>query len=420
MQRTSTEGPAAFKPETYRYRAFLSYSRADQKVVDDMFRRLSSFRTPNPLLKEVGDFGSPPRSLPIFLDRKSAQLGATVPDRLRQAVIESAFLVLFCSEASVRSEWVAREIEIFLEAHPPHHILPVFLRHSLQQAPQQLMPAPLAALGERAPIGGDLLADGGPRPVAHKLLGAMLGFPQDRISREQERADRQRRNLERAALGSIAVLATGAAGFAWKSKTDADKAARSLEVSLKSLESTAPFMGQLIRDGRIRTRDLEPFANHMSETFRSMTDGDLRPLPDLRFGFGQVLTSSAAFYATTGDNVARLADAERAYRTLKVFETDPGPDPQLKICAAALELADARGADGDYPGAIAAAEACARVATDELSYQQADADASARLHATRIAAMRMQAQLLRAQSQFTDSLARLSTAESADYLGSLA
>lgn len=410
----------AFDPNAYSYRAFLSYARADRDLVDEVFKRLSKFRTPRALRRGSGDYGAPPLSLNLFLDRKSAQLGAMIPDRLQTAITQSAFLIVFCSRASKESTWVAREIEAFLQTNPPVRILPVFIRESAADPIDALLPAPMAALGDRLPIGADIVVDGGVQPVTHKLIGAMLGFPQDQIAREQERDDRRRRTTERVALTSIAGLASVAAIAGWSAYREAAKAQTSLEVSLSALDNTTPFARQLVSQGRVTTAEVEGFAGQLDRVFQSFSTNDLRDLPDIRFSLGQVLRSSAQLNAASGNAQARLDNALRGYNLLLDFAEEPGPSPQEVICDAALETAAAYGATEQYGRGIEVAQRCDAIAATELSYHDANAPEGAGLVARRVLAKEMEARLLLAQEQFSAALAALDEAQDAERLQKLA
>ncbi len=409
---------AAFDPGAFNYRAFLSYARADSAVVDDMFRRLIGFRTPRALMRGTGDFGAPPRALRLFLDRKSAQLGARIPDRLQSAVADSAFLVVFCSPAARTSAWVAQEIEEFLKRAPAERILPVFLRLSAQDPIAPLLPAPLAALGDDLPIGGDLVVDGGPLPVAHKLLGAMLGFPQDLIAREQEAEDKRRRALERGALAAIAGLASAAAIASGLALNEAKKAATSLEVSLGALDRTTPFAAGLVAQGRVTMAEAASFSGQLDRVFGSFSETDLRQLPDIRFSLGQVLQTSARLNAQIGDLEAWRRDSARALALLEPFTTEPGPLPQSLICDAALELAAANAALLRFAESAAALERCETIAQSELRHHQ-DIALAAPLLARLVMAAEMRARALLAQDDFRGALEALDVALGPDRLGAL-
>ncbi len=192
---------------SFKYRAFISYSREDRGLVDDLYQRLTKWRAPGPLLKREGQFGKSPRSLSVYVDRKSQESGGALSSGLRGKLEQSAFLVVVCSRAGADpNSWVTREIEHFLKIASPDRIIPIIIREDADQPLEEVLPAPLLALGEDGPIGADLLHDGGVVPVTHKIIGGLTGFSQNEIAREQEIADTHAQRTARRIIVSISVL----------------------------------------------------------------------------------------------------------------------------------------------------------------------------------------------------------------------
>lgn len=198
--------PSGFDPADCAYRAFISYARHDRDVVDDLYRRLIRYRTPRSLRASAGRMGRPPRLLRIYLDRMGGETGGTLPDLIKRKLHDSAFLIVVCSKASLDRYWVNEEIRLFLEHASPGRIIPVYLRETLETPLEDITPPALSALGTDAPLGADLLVDGGIVSVRDKVLGGLLGFAQDQISRAQERADRRANRRRNAALVAITGL----------------------------------------------------------------------------------------------------------------------------------------------------------------------------------------------------------------------
>ncbi len=72
--------------ETFKYRAFISYSHKDERWGKWMHRKLESFRVPSQLIGKRTKHGViPGRLFPIFRDREelpsSARLGEAIRDR---------------------------------------------------------------------------------------------------------------------------------------------------------------------------------------------------------------------------------------------------------------------------------------------------------------------------------------------------
>jgi hypothetical protein len=109
-----------------RWDAFLSYSSRDAVVVTRVQRFLEGYRLPEG------------RRLRVYRDETDIA-GGELPEQLRAALANSSSLLVCCSEAAAKSEWVAREIEAFRELSPERCILPVIVAGD----PPQNLPASL-------------------------------------------------------------------------------------------------------------------------------------------------------------------------------------------------------------------------------------------------------------------------------------
>ena len=94
-----------------RYRAFISYSHADEAHARDLHRWLERYRVPRALVESLGLDSDVIR--PIFRDRDELRAAGSLPDVLRAALDDSAFLIVLCSSASASSHWVDQEIRYF-------------------------------------------------------------------------------------------------------------------------------------------------------------------------------------------------------------------------------------------------------------------------------------------------------------------
>ena len=100
--------------DSYSYKAFISYSHSDQKWARWLHRALESYRVPKHLVGTRTDAGAiPERLTPVFRDRDELAVSADLSDRIREALIESEFLIVICSPAAANSRWVNKEIEEF-------------------------------------------------------------------------------------------------------------------------------------------------------------------------------------------------------------------------------------------------------------------------------------------------------------------
>src|SRR5690349_6613864 len=96
-----------------RYSAFISYSSADAKFAAWLHRELESYRLP----RRLAERGMPDRLKPLFHDTWELNAHHDLPQALREAIADSESLIVICSPAARRSDWVGREIELFRNLH---------------------------------------------------------------------------------------------------------------------------------------------------------------------------------------------------------------------------------------------------------------------------------------------------------------
>lgn len=95
-----------------RYKAYLSYSHADQRWAEWLHRALERYRVPK-RLAEAPDRRLPSSLAPIFRDREDLSSSADLSERLQEALQQSEALLVVCSPAAAASRWVNEEIRTF-------------------------------------------------------------------------------------------------------------------------------------------------------------------------------------------------------------------------------------------------------------------------------------------------------------------
>lgn len=209
------------------YVAFLSYAHEDEELALKLHRKLENFRVPKDVSKS-----SVARPLqPIFRDEDELGAAASLPIQIRNALRDAQYLIVLCSTSSAASDWVNREIELFLLFHELEMVIPVLANGEF---PQSLPPALRFAQSEfYAP---DLRPhrDGfedGSLKVAASLLGVRFGKLKDRESARQR--SQARRN---GVLASIfAILAAGASATAWWAVTQQQRSELLLDSTFKTI-----------------------------------------------------------------------------------------------------------------------------------------------------------------------------------------
>lgn len=96
----------------FKYFAFISYKREDEKWARWLHRKLESYRLPSVIANEKPDL--PKRLNPVFRDTTDIKPGI-LDDVLRQNLEDSKYLIVVCSPRAAKSEWVGKEISDFIE-----------------------------------------------------------------------------------------------------------------------------------------------------------------------------------------------------------------------------------------------------------------------------------------------------------------
>lgn len=221
----------------FRYKAFISYSHQDASWGAWLQKALEGYRVPRRLVGTPGPFGAIPRRLaPVFRDREDLSSAADLSGQVKESLRASETLVVICSPAAARSEWVNQEIRHFIELGREDRIFALIVGGEPQAQDPDLRCFPTALTEgrdgtRREPLAADTRkwADG--KQLAKlKLVAGILGIPLDSLRRR----DMQRRQrvwmvsmagvLSVAlAMGVLAVIAIKARNAAENRREQAEK-----------------------------------------------------------------------------------------------------------------------------------------------------------------------------------------------------
>lgn len=184
-----------------RYRAFISYSHADEAVARRLHGALEAYVLPR---RVRNAHGLPRRLIPIFrdVDELAAESGLTT--RLQDALDQSQWLIVLCSPAAAQSRYVNQEIEYFLRRHGAQRVLCALASGE----PPDCFPPAIRALGDE-PLAADIRAGRDQDLAKIKLVATLagVGFTELRNREAQRRKRRQAliaAALAAAGLGAIA------------------------------------------------------------------------------------------------------------------------------------------------------------------------------------------------------------------------
>lgn len=107
------------------YEAFISYKHnpIDTKVAKDVQKRIEHYRIPKDIQKKTGI----QKFRRVFRDTSELSGTADLPADIENAIKQSDYLIVICSQRTHESPWVVREIEMFLACHDMSHVLTVLV-----------------------------------------------------------------------------------------------------------------------------------------------------------------------------------------------------------------------------------------------------------------------------------------------------
>lgn len=303
-----------------RYSVFLSYNRGDGKAARRIQRWLESYRLPRRLGGAGQAFAEGGRRLrPVFRDIDEMRAAPDIDAAVIEAIGASAWMVVLCSPAAAKSEWVAREIEMFRACHGDDRILPVML----EGRPDSSFPPALMHRADGRPVvplAADIPGEG-ERLALLKLVAVMAGVSMAVLV--QRDAQRRLQQIAGAAALAIAVLAVVLALVVQGMNARLAEEKQRVRAGTLSNYMLGDLRAQLKRMGRL---DLLMAVNEgVAKSWRGqdlsgLSDADLQQRAKL-------LLAIAEDDESRGDLVAARAQTEEAMRTTAQLLAKAPTDP---------------------------------------------------------------------------------------------
>ena len=383
-----------------RYRAFLSYSHADEAAARHLHQRLERFRVPRSLRR--GGAGTLPARLhPVFRDRDELASSTQLSASIESALAESEALVVVCSPAAARSPWVNAEIAWFRRHYPQRPVLAFVVAGDPGLDPRKhpeaaAFPTMLALASPDAPdgpCGEPLAADARPEADGFgsaflKLAAGLLGVRYDELRRRDQR---RRQRVWTLAVTAALLLAALFAWLAWQAAQarDVARAAQArAELELRSERQTREFLISVFRLADANE------ARGEQVTVREVLDRAVERIDRTEFARPAV---RARFLATLGQAYGSLGLNRRGSELLRqslaaLDARSLDAEMRRQRIDSAIALADLLFDMGDYDGALQALEGveaagsradpvqratAATIRGDVLTYLERDAEAEA-------------------------------------------
>lgn len=248
----------------FKYRAFISYSHADEEWAKWLHRALETYRVPKHLVGRETEFGPvPERIAPVFRDRDELATATNLGDTLTRALRESAFQIVICSPKAARSRWVDEEILTYKRFGRERRIFALIVDGepggSAQPETAGIECFPNALIyrmgedGELTPERSEPIAadarpgKDGKLDVKLKLVAGMLGVGLDEL--KQREAHRRHVRMMWLVAGSVAGMAITStlATAAWFARNEAERQRARAAAEAETARQTTRFMVDLFK-----------------------------------------------------------------------------------------------------------------------------------------------------------------------------
>jgi tetratricopeptide (TPR) repeat protein len=312
-----------------RYRAFVSYSHADERWARWLQRALERYRVPKTLRKAQP--GLPERLFPIFRDRDELASSTDLSESIQAAMVDSEAMVVVCSPNAAKSQWVNREVERFRQLRPGARILCLLVGGSPTAGAADCAFPPALLQGDdggplREPLAADVTVGGdGKRNAMLKIAAGLLGVGIDELKRRY--AQWRARVWATVAAGSalIALVTIGLAIAAMLARQESEirrkQGEKLIGFMLGDLRSKLEPIGKLDVLDAVGDQAMDYFAALGKRgTPQELLDRakTLRQIGDVRFHQGHLDGALAAFRQSLAE--ARALHEENPQDNEYLFE----------------------------------------------------------------------------------------------------
>ncbi|MCL2042068.1 MAG: leucine-rich repeat domain-containing protein [Bacteroidales bacterium] len=194
----------------FKYYAFISYKREDEKWAKWLQNKLETYRIPTSLPK--GDGKEYPKTFhPCFRDKTDLSETGNLEQILHDKLQQSKYLIVVCSPRSAQSKWVNKEVEAFQKMGRADQIIPFIIEGTPDASNPDTHCYP-TSLDEN--ILGISISEIGKEKAVVKTIAAMLNISFDTLwNRHRERV--LKRRIQITVVSAIFIAAFG--GFsAWQ------------------------------------------------------------------------------------------------------------------------------------------------------------------------------------------------------------
>ena len=239
--------------QQYRYRAFISYSHADEVWGSWLHKAIERYRIPRRLVGQQTESGPVPDSLfPVFRDREELASAHELGTEIKKALEQSHSLIVICSPAAARSHWTNEEIKHFKSLGRASQVFCLIVDGEPNDPTQECFPQAIKfevnAAGELTdapaePIAADARpGKDGKSDAKLKLIAGMLGLGFNDLKQRELAARNRRLTILSAVASGIAFVTIGLAVIATQARDEAQVQRQIAETRQQQAEGLIQFM----------------------------------------------------------------------------------------------------------------------------------------------------------------------------------
>ena len=180
---------------SYKYLAFISYKREDEKWAKWLQYKLEHYKLPISVRKDNPTL--PERVRPVFKDTTDLA-GGVLEKVIKEALCASKYLIVICSPRAAQSPWVCKEVQEFIALGRENCIIPFIIDGEpySDDDGKECYPESLRALMDDKELLGININENGRDAAAVKVVARMFDVRFDVLwQRFQRQAKKQRRMI---------------------------------------------------------------------------------------------------------------------------------------------------------------------------------------------------------------------------------
>ncbi len=198
----------------YKYFAFISYKREDEKWAQWLQCKLENYKLPTTARQNNPSL--PDKVRPIFRDTTDLS-GGVLERAINNALSDSRFLIVICSPRAAKSQWVCKEVQTFIDSGREENIIPFIIEgqpysHDIST---ECYPAALKELSGSRELLGININEMGRDAAAVKAVARMFELPFDTLWQRFRRDARKKRRIFISVLMLFTLVSLITASIFW-------------------------------------------------------------------------------------------------------------------------------------------------------------------------------------------------------------